>query len=452
MLGQRHPRTSEQPASLACRLRLSAEEEAVLLCIRAERDQPQQERLHHLLADGRFDWFRFWEWSAMQEVQPLVAKALCAAPVASCVPPAAVKQAKEVRLQHLAYNLRLEAELSRIAKALRAGGIPVTPLKGTQLALRLFGALDARQVGDIDILVPEAQIEPARHTLRALGYAPAANASHGLEEHSFHGVPFVRQVPGGAFAVELHWKLSNPRFLTIDYSDLWHRIIGAGGAGELLHHPLPGEETLLFLALHLPKHGTGALRLLADIDRLIRIEGHRLDWLHVLALAERWNVAELLYFALIRAQLLFSTPVPNWTLQRVHPAGWRRILVDLLAGPDALLRPPTDENLRYNRFQMAYCAMLSPASKAFDAYTSYLFPAPDPSQMVPRAVFRSSMRSVERVGHGVAWTALAFASAIGGLDNSQRIGQLLRGAHHVAGAQSPSGTDGTSRLVVQEIP
>jgi hypothetical protein len=399
----------EAPEVLAI-LRLHPEEEAVLLCVRAERSAAQDDRLRHLLSAG-MDWDAFWTTASQQQVLPLVARQLTVGSVTDAVPRNIVAEARAIRRLTAGHNLSLDAELERIGRRLQTAGIAAVPLKGTRLALRAYGAIDARQVGDIDILVPGDRLEEARATLRQLGYALAPSVSHGVEEHSFHGVPFVRQGHGTRFVVELHWGLNNPQFVTVDYGELWDRVARctrqSGEAGAL--RPLPSEETLLFLAFHLPKHDTGQLRLLADIDRLIRREGPGLDWPRLLSLARRWSAPWLLFFALHRAQLLFDTPLPGDALGPLAPARWRRALVASLAGPRAVLRPPAASHLRSNRFRLAYCAMLTPVGRSLEAYRYYLF--------APYSARRSrglwgAAHVLKGAARGLAWTALVFASCV----------------------------------------
>jgi hypothetical protein len=326
----------------------------------------------------------------------------------SPLPEAVVARARSIRRQTAICNLSCHAELLRLGRALQARGIPAVPLKGTWLAQSLFGGLDARQVGDIDVLVSESQIEHARAVVRALGYATATGVRPGVQRHSFHGVPFVLDGPTGGFQLELHWKLTNPRFATIDYAQLWTRILTASGSERPLR-PLPDEENLVFLALHLAKHDRGVLRLLADVDRLVRRTGEALDWAHVLQLADAWSVASLLYFALWRAEALLETPIPGWVLARLRPATWRGALVDLLAGPWAVLRPPSADSLRANRFRLAYCAMLPPLSRAIEAYACYVM-LPDGSQQWDQLTKLSD--KARGLARGLAWTGLVLGYSL----------------------------------------
>lgn len=64
--------------------------------------------------------------------------------------------------------------LGRIGAWLLVYGIPAAPLEGSHLAERLYQALEARQVGDIDILVRDEDIVAARDPA---GYGLCAGAA-----------------------------------------------------------------------------------------------------------------------------------------------------------------------------------------------------------------------------------------------------------------------------------
>ncbi len=386
------------------------EEEAILLCVLADRDAAQEDRLRSLIGvGGQVEAGSFWSEAAQQQVSPLVARTLSAASVSPHLPASILEEARSVRLQTMFRNMALHTELLKVADALQSEGVPTVPLKGTHLCEYVYGALDARQVGDIDILVPQPQIERAHRVLRRMGYAPAVSVPPGAKEHTFHGVPLVRQGPTVRFVIEPHWELSDSRFVSIDYDNIWKRVLAGENdpASPLLS--LPDEEWLLFLSLHLPKHDTGVLRLLADIDRLVRRGTDTLDWACFIALAQEWSATSLAYFALQRSWQLLGTPVPSWVLDRLEPSSFRRAFVGLLAGPFAILRPPASEHLRSNRFRLAYCAMLQPSGRAVRAYWHYLFSRPG---MSPGPGSTPAVLAVVRqLARGAAWTGLALASA-----------------------------------------
>jgi hypothetical protein len=388
------------------RSRIRPEEEAVLLCCLETRSQAQQDRLCRLLTDGERLVDRFWTEAAEQQVTPLVALVLTSSPFTSALPTSLIEQAKSSVRATAFRNLAQHAELIRVANALFNHGIPAVPLKGSHLAERLLGMVGARLMSDIDVIVPEAQILEGQSVLRDLGYHQPSN--HGQAAHPFHGIPWFREEDGQRFVVELHWKLSNPRFVTIDYDQFWRRVRTHSSDHEALR-PLPSEETLVYLALHLAKHDIGILRLVVDIDRLVRREGRSIDWGYVVLLAKQWSVDAMLYFALMRAHILLGCPLPTQAMKQLQPMAWRGVLVDLLAGPKFALRPPKNKDNRYARFMLSYCAMITPLQRSLDAYLHHFYGFPD------NAVFNRP-GSVVTLSYGLlrgsVYTLLGIAQAL----------------------------------------
>lgn len=377
-------------------LDLTPAERLLLACCQAA---PDFAAVSQALQLPDLDWATFWDLAGRQEVRPLVARTLARARLLDELPAPARAAADAARVETTAQNLAARAELRAIASELGNLGIPVMPLKGVELAQRVYGGLDARRCGDIDILVRERDWEPAWHALRARGYRPLTTVSPGVREHPFHDVPLVRTTESGGFAVELHHQLTDQRFTQIDHDNLWRRALPDRGAGIV---EMPPEELLVYLALHLPKHDTGLLRLVADIDHLIA--GGRLEicWERALDLARRWRTRGQLYFALSASATLLETPVPHQVWAGLRPPAWKRRAIAALAGPRAMLRPPTREGLRADRFRIAYCLMLEPAPLALRAYRHYVLAPPGTHGFMAR-----------RCGElrGAARTLLALAGA-----------------------------------------
>ena len=398
---------ADHRSSEICERGLAQEEEAVLLCARAERDPVASDRLERLVRAG-LNWDLFWSVAARQRVRPLAASVLLGPSLAPLVPADCLRDMRRLRAELALSNSTIYTEMKRLGLALTSGTIPVASLKGVHLANRLYGDPVQREVGDIDLLVPEEDVGPARSVLYHAGYAQLKGVESELSHHRFHEAPFVKAGPVTGFVVELHWKLSDPRFVTIDYGDLWRRVL-EGGTDRAGCHQLPAEETLLFLALHVFKHTSGILRLLADIDRLLRNEGDAIDWTYVLALAERWSVSGPLYFALTYAHQLLETPVPVGVLGQSRPGAWKRVFVDRLVGPRTAFRPARSVHLHYSRSLLAYCLMLRSWRRMFDAYILYLYPWPETRHSGGAG---SAADFVQRVMSGIAKTALALADAL----------------------------------------
>jgi hypothetical protein len=324
------------------------------------------------------------------------------------LPAGAQRDVKAVRLQTTLNNMAIHAELTSIARHLDEAGIRIAPLKGTWLTQRLFGSLDARQCGDIDILVRESEWDAARTQLVAFGYAPIVTDRPGVAKHAFHDIPLVRISNSRAFMVELHRQMTDPRFVTIDHRALWSRIDAtttqARGLAEL-----PAAELLVYLATHLPKHDTGVLRLLADIDHLIAREHDELDWEYTVRLATTWHADGMLYFTLTLAAALLSSPIPAGVLQQLKPPPWKRATVPFLVGPETILRPPEPQHLRANRFRIAYCLMLRRGGRELRSYWHYIMMPP---RVAPPSRLLDIAQWLRQPFDGIAWTALALGSAL----------------------------------------
>jgi hypothetical protein len=380
--------------------------EVILLCTLADRNASAR-KLLPMLARGDLDWPRLWELALHHEVFPLVAQTLTDERLAPLVPTFDLEEAQSLLSQTTLVNLSLHAEFEKIRRALRDRDVPVAPLKGTHLAERLYDSIGLRRAGDIDILVPEAAVGVARQTLQDRGYRFVTLVSAGDRKHPFHSLPLTRPGKVLPFIVELHWKLSDPRFVTIDYRHLWGRIDAV--CADRPHPSLPGEELLLFLALHRFKHDTGWLRLLADIDRLVRREGPAFDWSYVVSEATRWGIAAMLYFALDQSQTFLRTPLPDAVLPALRP-NWcrRRPVATLLGGRGALCTRAADSS-RSNRHRLAYCLMLRPLSRTVKAYFQYLFPWPETRRPGWWGTVAAANR---RIAGGVVRTVLILASLV----------------------------------------
>jgi hypothetical protein len=126
----------------------------------------------------------------------------------------------------------------------------------------------------------------------------------------------------------------------------------------------------------------------------------------------------LLYFALLRVEILFGTPLPPGLLQQLAPAAWRSWLVNLLAGPGALLQPSTNPRVRYPRFWLAYSAMLTPFSRSVDACAYYMFAS---TKLQSGSPFGDTWTAVQDIARGLTLTGLALTSSL-----MERIGSSFR--------------------------
>lgn len=217
----------------------------------------------------------------------------------------------------VALNLRLRDELSRLLAAFACAGIPALPLKGPVLADRLYAAPLLRTAGDLDVLVPAADVVRAGRALEALGYARSPDAEQGADYHTI----YTREA--GAVVVELHHDVGERHVSGLDVHALWRAATRTSWRGRpVWEMALP--DLLLYLAVHAVKDGLASLRALVDIALLVERHRDALPWA---VLADRATAAHLgpaVYLALGQARGLLGAPVPETFLEAVRPRhpGW----------------------------------------------------------------------------------------------------------------------------------
>jgi hypothetical protein len=264
------------------------------------------------------DWDRVSTLAASQGVGPVLQRRLGRQ---GLVPAASTARLRDASRASAARNLLLIADLGRILRAMRAGGIPVIPLKGAFLAESVYGDIALRPMADLDLLVKPADLPRAIDTLRQLGYRSEQPFDPVAQQSGFQDMPPMRR-PGGAM-VELHWTLVTPlcgaRIDERELAGLWERSVPATIAGAPSRALAP-EDLLLHLCMHASVHHRFAdvgLKAFVDVAEVVRHYGERLDWHGVSGRANHWGVANGVRMALTLAQ--------EWTGVRVPPDVWTRL-------------------------------------------------------------------------------------------------------------------------------
>lgn len=176
--------------------------------------------------------------------------------------PAADHQRLKQRIDTYANGLRTSARihatlLRSIGRAHAEAGIDAIPLKGTDLAQRLYGDLGARPSADLDILVRRQQLAASSEILARLGYQTLPADAHPWRRSIHHELhhPSPAMPP-----VELHWRVE--RYCGSPFSDgIIERAI-VDQAGRLRARPVDELALLLMIAA---RDGFKGLRLMADI-------------------------------------------------------------------------------------------------------------------------------------------------------------------------------------------
>lgn len=261
------------------------------------------------------DWAKLPRLGRRHGVAPLVAQALLTH--APEVLPRPINGQLKVLLSSNRFTSGfMRSELLRIDQALTDQGIMPCHLKGLALAHQIYAPPDLRAAGDLDIVVPQVQFEQAAGVLRGLGLERAEPAwdlskrAQRVFSPDSHHQAFRN--PAKGIAVELHWALAAPLFLTSEVNQDWlgrATPVSLGGRQVLT---LSGETLLAYLLYHGARHAWCSLKWLADVAALLET---RLD-LDLQIAADMLAVAGW-QRALPQAELLLN----RLYLRPISPAG-----------------------------------------------------------------------------------------------------------------------------------
>jgi hypothetical protein len=304
---------------------MSAPEIELLLCsARRHRESKTGDRIQVLLA-APIDWRRLGKLALAHGTLPLLARWLSEERQLS-VPPASLRELQAAADALAARSFSLTTELVRLVGVLEAGGIPVIPYKGPALATSLYGSLLLRPCGDLDLLVPPADVPRATEILIADGYQPKralSPAEQGALLRNDYARGFVRDE--GRLLLELHWGF-RPRYCAfrVEIDRLWERQTAITVAGRSMRSLAP-EDLLLVLCTHASWHLWARLQWIVDVAELIRAHP-ALGWEAVEERATRYGCRRMLWLGLLLARDLLGAPLPKPIEQRIQGDGTARSL------------------------------------------------------------------------------------------------------------------------------
>jgi hypothetical protein len=264
----------------------------------------------------------------------------------------------------LANNLKVKAELLEVSRAFAAQGIDHAVLKGVPLVLALYRQLDARWIGDNDLLIHSDSQQRAIGVLQGLGYRPKRDATVALR---YEGrATFRRVAAAGDAIVDLHCKAFDPLLFAVPDERVWQNRepFDLGGQSVTV---LNREFTVLHQAAHCAQHAMMEPRALRDFARTWNEWGGDLDRGQLQQVAREYGLLDAFMFGLWVAQdlgMLLRAP-PEWSAGRAQRL--RRIL-----STRRLLRPAPE--MPYLR--LASMGLLLTGAQQRHFLRAYLFPPP----------------------------------------------------------------------------
>ena len=135
--------------------------------------------------------------------------------------PRASRHALATYLTALGTNRRLRESMSSAGRAFGAAGIPAIVYKGQDYLDRLYGDLGGREMGDVDVLVRESDLEAAEQALTAAGFVPGV---------ACRTAPHERAWTSQTGTVDLHHALLQPGRMRVDHDALFTRSLPCSAA------------------------------------------------------------------------------------------------------------------------------------------------------------------------------------------------------------------------------
>ena len=234
------------------------------------------------------------------------------------LPPQVADLLRQSYYSTLATNIQYYDVLGQVLERLQGAGMHVILLKGIYLADQVYGDLGLRPMDDLDLLVPEPELERAFGLLQAMGFQTDASVPAEIFATHRHAQPLKKD----EVEIELHWTLTpSGRALPIDPHGLWAQAractLQCGTALALSPH---------HLALHLMVHAAYSnnfyrqLRSLFDVHQVLTSEP--IDWDALVGACQAWEAERGVYLCLRLAADLFGTRLPAGALAALRPADW----------------------------------------------------------------------------------------------------------------------------------
>ena len=273
------------------------------------------------------DWSRFIDFSRKHGILPVLYHAIKDSPPEN-MPPDALQKLRKIYLGSAHRNILLYHELEKILEAFHAAGITVIPLKGAWLAETVYQNIALRAMGDVDLWVQRSQLDAARQTMCALGYAANSKADRPQElQDELTGE--TQMFKAGSPMVEIHWNVFPGEWLRhtaqINEQEIWERTLPHNR--ENMRHLSP-EDAVIHICVHLAVNhqmSSAGLRTLLDLD-CVRQNLH-INWATVAQRAREWRVSTATWLVLQLLAELFGDPAEDIPLRELSPSPLRQRLI-----------------------------------------------------------------------------------------------------------------------------
>jgi hypothetical protein len=301
------------------------------------------EGLHVLARKGDIAWSKVTSRAIQHGVSPLLYVNLREASLDSIVPEQMMDRLRRAYLNSIARSLLIQHEIECLLKTFNRESIPVIALKGSVLAQTLYTNPALRPMGDLDLLIRQADIARVKPLLLAVGYQISPDPfgrSASFRWHFLKGMPFRKVGEDGAsLELDLHWHLVffdwYGDVVKMDLDGFWQRAVPVNIAGKRVLQLCP-EDTILHLCAHMAiNHKYQGLLRYVDLARALRV--YKLNWEHVVERAIQFRIKIATYFALRFCDELLGISVPVEVMKDLCPPRYRMAVVERIVSLEGVV-------------------------------------------------------------------------------------------------------------------
>ncbi len=235
--------------------------------------------------------------------------------------PETIRQKLKTHYQvQLLKQLQLAKELQRICRRLNEEGLFYINMKGSMLALQLYGKLSERLTRDIDFLIEEKDVDRFLLLLEESGYTIIPAEKNKPEEY-FRKIKknYTLISREKNIIIELHWGLfSNPYFYP--QQELLKKEPDVEDLNGIPVSIMNRENTFLYLCMHGIYHEFFRLFWLRDISEIL--QKWDLDWPQIKKQAENEGILRILGSGAILAGKIFNISTPFDDLKKDTTIQW----------------------------------------------------------------------------------------------------------------------------------
>jgi hypothetical protein len=282
----------------------------LVTCLKLSRQDPEVQPVKKL-GTPKINWQDFLFWVDRHRVAPLVFANLSR--YSGEAVPSSVMSALRARFESNAQrSLANAVELVRLFQLFQNHQIPVLPLKGSLLALQIYGNLALRHAGDLDIFIAASQV-PLADRLLKIGYrrlvpnSPLSPAHQSFYKNLFHHFGYFQDQNN--LAVELHWRPIFYQPESLSFDKIWRDPQYLTIAGTRLP-AMSQENTILYLCGHGAGHYWFRLFWLVDLAEIMR-QHRNLNWDRLISLAIRLDLIRPLVQGVLLAHMFLEAAIPE---------------------------------------------------------------------------------------------------------------------------------------------